>query len=128
MEKDFDTWNTQKKKAQAIHARPMFKEREVWWCSLGVNVGDEQDGKGASFTRPVFVLKKFNRNICIGIPLSTQLKDKPYYCHVRFKDIEQSLILSQIRLIDAKRFKDKMGELPSHEAEKIKEKLRELIF
>ena len=46
MEKDFDNWNIQKKRAQAIKERPMFKEREVWWCTLGVNIGDEQDGKG----------------------------------------------------------------------------------
>lgn len=96
MHKDFDSWNSQKKKAQASHTRPMFKEREVWWCSMGVNIGDEQDGKGKTFLRPILVLKKFNRNIFVGIPLSTQLKDKPYYHHFEFKDVKQSLILSQI--------------------------------
>ena len=128
MEKDFDSWNIQKKQAHAIQERPMFKEREVWWCSLGVNVGDEQDGKGSSFTRPVLVLKKFNRNVFIGIPLSTQLKDNQFYHRIHFKGIEQSLLLSQIRLIDAKRFRDKMGELSPPEMEKIKEKLRKLIL
>ncbi|MET0155395.1 MAG: type II toxin-antitoxin system PemK/MazF family toxin [Rickettsiales bacterium] len=123
MQKDFDGWIVQKKKAHHAHERPMFKEREVWWCGLGANVGDEQDGKGQSFSRPVLVLKKFNRNIFIGIPLSTQLKDKPYYYKFHFKGIEQSLILSQIRLMDAKRFRDKMGDVPSHEMEKIKERL-----
>jgi mRNA interferase MazF len=128
MQKDFDGWIIQKKKAHHVHERPMFKEREVWWCSLGANVGDEQDGKGASFTRPVLVFKKFNRNICLCIPLSTQLKDNQFYHRIHFKGIEQSMLLSQIRLMDTKRFRDKLGEIPLHEMEKIKEKLRQLIF
>lgn len=106
----------------------MFREREVWWCSLGVNVGDEQDGKGQSFTRPVLVLKKFNRNIFMGVPLSTQLKDNPFYHRIFFKGIEQSVLLSQLRILDVKRFRDKMGDLPSQEVEKIKEKLRKLVL
>ncbi len=106
----------------------MFKEREVWWCSLGANIGDEQDGKGRSFTRPVLVLRKFNRNVFIGIPLSTKVKDNQFYHRVTFNNIEQSLVLSQLRLMDAKRFRDKMGDIPSHEIEKIKEKLRKLIL
>lgn len=128
MTKDFDRWNKQKKEADALHERPMFREREVWWCSLGVNVGDEQDGKGQSFTRPVLVLKKFNRNIFMGVPLSTQLKDNPFYHRIFFKGIEQSVLLSQLRILDVKRFRDKMGDLPSQEVEKIKEKLRKLVL
>src|SRR5579864_1014844 len=128
MEKDFDNWNIQKKKAHAIQERPMFKEREVWWCSLGVNVGDEQDGKGRSFSRPVLVLKKFNRNVFVGVPFSTKLKDNRFYCPIHFKGIEQSVILSQVRLMDAKRFGIKMGEISPHEADKIKDKIKQLIF
>jgi len=128
MVKDFDQWNIQKKQAHAISQRPMFKEREVWWCSLGLNVGDEQDGKGDAFTRPVLVFKKFNRNVFVGIPLSTQLKENRFYHHIHFSGIDQSLLLSQIRLMDAKRLRDKMGDLPSHEMQNIKEKLGKLLF
>lgn len=35
-----------------------FKEREIWWCLLGMNVGHEQDGKNENFESPVSVLKK----------------------------------------------------------------------
>ena len=128
MHKDYDSWNRQKKQANAVAVRPMFKEREVWWCSLGLNVGDEQDGKGGAFVRPVLVLKKFSRNVFIGIPMSTQLKDSHFYYKIHFRGIDQSLILSQVRLMDAKRFRDKMGEIPSHEMPKIKEKLKKLML
>lgn len=128
MQKDFEQWNLQKQKIQAAIVRPMFKERDVWWCSFGVNVGDEQDGKGQRFTRPVLVFKKFNRNIFLGIPLSTQLKENVYYYRFHFKGREQSLVLSQVRLMDAKRFGNKLGDIPSREMESIKEKVKQLIF
>jgi mRNA interferase MazF len=54
MEKDFDRWNACKKTTQT-HRPPLFSEGQVWWCRLGANVGDEQDGKGESFLRPVLV-------------------------------------------------------------------------
>ena len=30
---------------QAQHQTPTFQEREIWWCSVCVNVGHEMDGK-----------------------------------------------------------------------------------
>jgi len=128
MSKDFDSWNIQKKKTDGFIKRTFFKESEVWWCSLGVNIGDEENGKGDNFTRPVLVFKKFNHNIFLGIPLSTQLKEDKYYYRFHFKGRMQSLLLSQIRLIDAKRLLNKLGELPEPELIGIKEKFRQLIF
>ena len=55
MEKDFDTWNENKKKIHAKMSAVFYHEREVWWCALGVNVGYEQDGSGPEYYRPVLV-------------------------------------------------------------------------
>ena len=46
-EKDFDKWNIIKKQVNTkeVIRDLFFYEREVWWCSLGLNVGYEQDGK-----------------------------------------------------------------------------------
>ena len=126
--KSFDDWNQKKKHTDKNHARPLFKEREVWWCSVGVNVGDEQDGKGNSFARPVLVLRKFNRNVFVGIPFSTQIKSNPFYHPISFNNREQSLILSQIRLLDAKRFGIKIGELSEEKVSAIKEKIKNLLL
>ena len=46
MEKPFDQWNMMKKR---LEMRPVatslfFYEREVWWCSVGINIGVETDG------------------------------------------------------------------------------------
>jgi len=106
----------------------MFKEREVWWCSLGANVGDEEDGKGEKFIRPILVLRKFNRNIFIGVPLSTKIKDNVFYHKISFKQKEQSALLSQIRVIDAKRLRDKMGEITGNEVDRLKKIIKEIVI
>ena len=44
--KNFDTWNKEKKNLENVgHDTLAFHEREIWWCSIGFNLGDEQDGK-----------------------------------------------------------------------------------
>lgn len=39
-----------------------FKQGDIWWCSIGMNLGEEIFGKGKKFTRPVLVFKKFTSN------------------------------------------------------------------
>ena len=41
MDKNYDLWFPQKKKLDRKQNPPSFKEREVWWCQIGVNVGYE---------------------------------------------------------------------------------------
>lgn len=127
MEKDFDSWNVCKKTLHQ-HKPPLFSEAQVWWCRLGANVGDEQDGKGESFLRPVLVVRKFSRNVFVGVPLSTKLKENRFYGRVRFKGKEQSVLLSQIRLLDARRLQSLMGKLTSDEMEHVKAEIQQLIF
>ncbi len=107
---------------------PIFKEREVWWCSIGANIGDEEDGKNEFFSRPVLVVRKFNKKIFWGVPLSTQIKDNPNYCKIFFKDKIQCAMLTQLRLFDRKRLTKKMGQLSSDDGGKIRKALREFIL
>ena len=89
----------------------VINEREVYWCSLGENVGDEENGKGEVFRRPVLIFKKFNNHIFWGIPMSSKKKENFYYKRMVLKDVEQSVILSQLRLLDTKRLDTKIGYL-----------------
>jgi tRNA1(Val) A37 N6-methylase TrmN6 len=43
MNKDFDTWNTRKKTIDFSSKNPPYLERDIWWCSLGVNIGFEEN-------------------------------------------------------------------------------------
>jgi hypothetical protein len=42
IKKDFDGWNETKKRTDLRRGEPFHHEREVWWCTLGVNVGSEE--------------------------------------------------------------------------------------
>lgn len=112
--KDFDSWNAKKKWIHSQQPQVFFHIREVWWCSLGVNIGFEQDGKGEKSARPVLIFKKFNNEICWALPLSLQIKTKEktahFYSTVSLEDgIPRTALLSQLRLIDGKRLLIKIG-------------------
>ena len=74
MQKDFPGWHRQKEQLHAQHHTPTFQEREIWWCSVGVNVGHEMDGKNQFYNRPVLIVRKFNPHIFFGVPLTTKMK------------------------------------------------------
>src|SRR5436190_24202915 len=59
MEKDFDRWNRHKKHINDAGDRPFYHAREIWWCAVGVNVGNELDGTGKEHDRPVLVIRPF---------------------------------------------------------------------
>lgn len=111
MRKDFSQWHAKKSNLHSsVERRVYFNEREVWWCSLGANIGYEQDGKGTDFMRPIVVLKQFNKEVFWAVPLTTQSKVGKYYFPVDLGDGRvRQIILSQMRLADAKRLKKKLA-------------------
>ena len=112
MEKDFDTWNEEKKRIHASEESKDFHEREIWWCNFGVNVGSEQDGTGAEFQRPVLVLRGMSRGTCYVVPLTTSPKQHKLRIQIGLvEDKQASALMSQMRLIDTKRFVNKVGFL-----------------
>ena len=127
MEKDFANWHKIKSGLQKNKSSATFKDREIWWCSVGANVGDEEDGKGVNFRRPVLVVRKFNKRIFWGLPLTTQVKEKPHYHKIHFKDNIQCVMITQLKLYDSKRLSVKIGQLTISQAKEIRRVLRELI-
>ena len=105
MQKDFDKWNKIKKETHSNDDYlPLYHERQVRWCRLGVNVGFEQDGTGKDFSRPVLILKGFSRHVCLVVPLTTSVKKNIYHIPVGVVGGRNAIaIISQIRLIDTKR-------------------------
>ena len=104
-----------------------FYERQVWWASLGQNIGSEQNGKNTNFERPVLVFKKFNEDTFWAIPASTKIKTGKYYELFHLDDKEFSLNLSQLRLISSKRLLRLSGSISREEYEIIKDRIRKLI-
>ena len=98
-DKVFSDWCIFQKKLN--QRKPVgFNEREIRWCSVGVNVGYEIDGKGKMFTRPVLIFKKISNEKFLGIPLTRSTKDFPGYLEYK-KD--SYLVLEQVRVFDSKR-------------------------
>lgn len=137
MEKDFDNWNTTKKLMNEKQYWVHFHPRELWFAHLGVNVGFEQDGRGIEFLRPILIIRKFNNEVLWGIPLTRTYKpDNPYYArfhYATFPEVESAPletsvgILSQLRLIDGKRLRYKIGTVHTEEFGTIREKIRRLL-
>ncbi len=126
--KNFNEWNSQKEKVDGLDQRVFFHERDIWWCRLGINVGFEQDGKGENFARPVLVLKKFNHETTWILPLTTKNKVGKFYCNIDLHDgIARSVNFSQLRLVDAKRFYQKIGSLEESQFNDLFEKFANLI-
>lgn len=132
--KDFKNWHNKKSKINNIENRPFFHEKEVWFCYFGVNVGFEQDGANEEFLRPVLIVKKFNNNIFLGIPLTKANKkqnnkktDQYYYQFSFIKDFVSVAILSQIRLLDAKRLSHHIGYINKEDFKNLTKKLKALI-
>lgn len=109
--KEFDQWNERKKQADGkeIDRNLFLHEREVWWCSVGVNVGVEIDGKNNDFERPVLLIKKFNGLMFWGIPLTSKAKENPYIVRVEHSRGVSYANLSQLRLLSSKRVLRKVG-------------------
>lgn len=125
--KNFDQWNTLKKCLDAENTIPFFKEREVWWGSIGINIGHEENGKNEKFNRPILILKKFNNRLFWGIPLTKQLKKNKHYFEFVFKDENQCAMLTQIRLWDANRLTSRMGRIGSAEFLQIRDAIKEYL-
>ena len=86
MQKDFHLWNDTKKRVNGLDASTIyFNKREIWWCHFGANIGNEQDGKGPKFMRPVLIYKKFSRSLCLAMPLSTKVASGSFFFPLLFE-------------------------------------------
>ncbi len=105
----------------------LFHEREIWWCSIGLNIGDEVYGKGPQFARPVLVFKKFTGSSFFGIPLTGKTKVGSWYVPVDFSPNQQSFImLHQGRVFGCERLLKKMTRLTPEQFNEIKKRFAEL--
>jgi mRNA interferase MazF len=125
--KDFDGWNIIKKNLDCKNNYLPINEREIWWCSIGLNVGDEENGKNEKFERPVLIMKKFNNKIAFALPLTSNGKGNKFYFKITFNNIESYLILSQLRLVSVKRLRRFVGKINSGQFNKAKLFLLDLL-
>ncbi|MCX6713029.1 MAG: type II toxin-antitoxin system PemK/MazF family toxin [Candidatus Vogelbacteria bacterium] len=124
----FTNWTKLKIRLHVAEREIFPHEREIWWASLGQNVGVEINGKNDNFERPVLIIKKFNDQMLLILPLTGKTKEEKYY--YQFKGADErfgSVVLSQIRLISSKRLIRKVGEVSENDFLEIKRKTKGLF-
>src|SRR3989344_5107658 len=129
MQKDFDKWNTEKKvvDAKVVNTELFFYAREIWWCSVGLNVGVEANGKHDNFERPMLVVKKFNADMVWALPLTTQGQNNKYYYKLNHEEVKSWVVLSQIKTISTKRFLRKIGSISESDFKEVILKLQKFL-
>ena len=104
---------------QGTQSPPLVSHGDIWWASIGENVGSEINGKSRLFSRPVIIFKKLAHGFYFVIPTTTKSKVGSWYVSVRQADREMIASLHQARAtvvrlrgVDAQ---DKAGEEPERE-------------
>ena len=123
-QKDFENWNKLKKliDKKEISQEFNFHSGDIWWTTLGVNIGKEIDGKNETFERPTLILKVINRNTLYVLPLTSQehFIDK-YHFKVNYENGGSGVVVfSQVRVISSNRLLRRLSRIHKSDLNKIK--------
>lgn len=119
--KRFLEWITKKEKLHdAAHRPPLVSESEIWWASVGENIGSEINGKSRLFSRPVVIFKKLAHGFYLVVPTTTQTKTGSWFVPFRQGDTDMTACLHQVRSIDYRRLSSRLGKLDDHDFSRIR--------
>lgn len=119
--KDFDSWNNFKKNLELLKTNKYAHQREIWWCSIGINIGVEIDGKNEKFERPVIILKIYNKDAMIILPLTTKEKNAKFNYRIKTKEKIIWAKITQMKMISSKRLIRKIGFLDKDQFNNLRE-------
>jgi mRNA-degrading endonuclease toxin of MazEF toxin-antitoxin module len=129
MQKDFDGWARTKKSIHDAAERPVYHVREIWWCAVGVNIGNEVDGTGKAHARPVVVIRAFNAGTFFGVALTGHQRTGRHYLPLGLVEGREAVAnLSQVRLFDTKRFIRKIGMLDERTFQELSKAIALTLF
>jgi|SRR5579863_6463536 len=102
--------------------------RDLWWVSLGENVGSEVNGKSDRFTRPALIFKKLAHGFFLIVPTTTRPHEGSWYVRVLLAGKDEYVCLNQIRVVDHRRLYSKLGQIDTDDFEAVKEGFRRLYL
>ena len=104
MKKKLEQWSKLKLTLNNINKNIKIKQGEIYFLSIGQNIGYETYGKKKLFLRPVLIYKKLTKSTFVGIPLTSKEKIGSYFYSFKYKqDILSTAMFNQIRVFDIKR-------------------------
>jgi mRNA interferase MazF len=120
--KRFLEWIGLKEKLHSSDAQPpLVKERDIWWASIGENVGSEINGKNDLFSRPVIIFRKLAHGFYFVIPTTTRVHEGSWYVPFRHRGKDTVACLHQARAIDYRRLSSKLGTIDTNDFRCIQE-------
>lgn len=128
MLKNFFDWFKLKERLHSSQQKPpLVSPGDIWWASLGENVGSEINGKSDLFSRPVIIFKKLSHGFYFVIPTTTQSKSGSWFVGFRQKGKDMVACLHQSRAIDHRRLSSKLGSLDDEDFVKIRRGFHRLL-
>jgi len=125
--KKFLEWIGIKEKLDALKSSvPHVSQGQIWWASLGENVGFEINGKSSSFTRPVVIYRKLANGFYFAVPVTSQTKLGTWYVSFTQRGKTMAACLHQARAIDYRRLHRPLGRLDDSDFLRIEEGFRKL--
>ena len=120
--KQFRLWIGLKERLDdSTHRPPLVSQGDIWWASVGENIGSEISGKSGQFSRPVIVLKKLAHGFYFVIPTTTRTHHGTWYVPFRQHEREMMACLHQARAIDYRRLSSKLGTLDDRDLGRVRE-------
>ena len=122
-------WTRIKARLQISNNSLFPYKKEIWWASLGQNIGVEINGKNNRFERPVLVIKVFNLDSLLIIPITSHVNKNIFVFQFTNQNGEINFArISQMRTISTKRLIRKIGEIKEIEFEKLLDFIVENVF
>ena len=125
---EYDKWNGLKKQLTHKNKIINFYEGNIYFMSIGKNIGHEIYGKDQLFLRPVLVYKKLTKTTFLGIPLTSQNKEGSYFFKFSYKKDKISIaLLHQIRVYDIRRSEYLSGKINKNTKKNLETKMQEFM-
>jgi mRNA-degrading endonuclease toxin of MazEF toxin-antitoxin module len=139
--KNFDKWNELAKVLNNLETplynkklkKYFFHPREIWFCSVGVNIGVEICGKNKDFERPILIIKKSGRRF-VCLPLTSQKPNNPdFYFDISYTDpntkklVESYIFTTNFITLDVNRLQRRIRKLNTYEFNDILKKAKDYL-
>ena len=123
----FHEWGLLKQKLDTLPRNKLIREGDVWFCSVGKNIGHEEDGKNAFYERPVLIVRKFTADYFWGALLTSTIRTGPYSLNIHFQKTIRCALLFHLRSYDTKRLQRYAGTVSRESLKNIRRTLANFL-
>ncbi len=128
--KDYREWNRLKEILNSVDVSIPFKEGEIWWVYLGLNIGIEIDGKGDDFIRPAIIINRFNKYHAWIVPL-TSIRNLLSGVHMPLfssqLETNSAAVITQLQTISSNRLMNRIGIIDNIQFIKIIDSIKNIL-